>query len=296
MPLTTNPADLWNIWTPDSSRVTFSRSERPGLSKIMWVPADGSGEAESLVESESRIFPSSWSPQGDLLAYVKSDPDTRLDIWVLRSKDRKSEAFINTQFSESFPEFSPDGHWMAYVSNETGQLEVYVRPYPGPGQKIKVSNEGGWIPCWGPSGRQIYYVSGNRILSSHKLMVVDVETTSTFSAGIPRLIMDCLGYGLIASPVRGYDIHPDGKRFIGWGHVYGGGPIKRSDLPEDLLQGLESGDSRSLLRFGYWLKTGGQRKLSPDWEALDRLAAVTDIKIVQNWFEELKRLVPSGNK
>ncbi len=296
MPLTTNQPDFQSIWTPDSSRVAFTRTERPGLEKIMWIPSDGSGEAETLVESETDICPSSRSPQGDLLAYVKYDPATDYDIWVLRLKDRKSEAFLSTQFAEAFPEFSPDGHWMAYVSYETGQREVYVRPYPGPGQKIKVSSERGWIPCWGPGGRQLYYLSGNRILNSHKLMVIDTETTPNFYAGTPRLVMDCLGYGLIASTVRGYDIHPDGKRFLGWGDVYGGAPIRRSDLPEELLLGLGRGDSRRLLRFGYWLKMGGQRKLSPDWEALDLVAAVTEIKIVQNWFEELKRLVPSGKK
>jgi Tol biopolymer transport system component len=297
MPLTSGQTDYFPIWTPDSKRVAFTRQERSGRFKIMWMPADGSGEAESLFKSEVEIYASSWSPKGDLLAYLKSDPAIGgLDIWVLRLKDRKSEPFLNTRYLVCFPEFSPDGRWMAYASYETGQVEVYVQPYPGPGQKIRISSEGGWAPCWGPGGRQLYYLNGGRVLDSEKVQVVDIATTPAFSAGPPRLVLDYLGYGLFAAPIRGYDIHPDGQRFLGWGHVYGGKPIRRSDLPEDLLLGLEKGDDRSLVRFGGWLKMDGQRKLSPDWEGLDQKAAVTQIKLVLNWFEELKRLCPAGKK
>jgi len=298
MPLTNGYRDWGPIWTPDNKRVAFTRAEASGRRKIMWMPADGSGEAESLLESETGIFASSWSPKGDLLAYLGADPATgHSSIWVLRLKDRKSDAFLRTRFNVSSPELSPDGHWMAYDSDEAGQSEVYVQPYPGPGQKIRVSSEGGWAPCWGPGGRQLYYLgSANYFMYYDNVMVVDIATTPAFSAGPPRLVLDYLGYGLLASPTRGYDIHPDGQRFLGWGYVYGGKPIRRSDLPEDLLLGLENGDDRSLVRFGYWLKMDGQRKVSPDWEGLDQKTGVTQIKFIQNWFEELKRLVPAGKK
>jgi hypothetical protein len=127
-------------------------------------------------------------------------------------------------------------------------------------------------------------------------MVVDIAATPAFSAGPPRTVLDYIGYALNSIPIRGYDIHPDGQRFLGPGFAYGGKPIKRSDLPEDLLLGLDKGDYRSLVRFGFWLKMDGQRKLSPDWERLDQDTAVTQIKLVQNWFEELKRLVLARNK
>ncbi len=134
--------------------------------------------------------------------------------------------------------FSPDGQWLAYVSNETGQSHVYVRPYPEPDVKFLVSGEeGGSEPVWSPDGSELFYRSGN------KMMAVSIRTQTTFSASRPQVLFE--GSYLVSTIIRGnqyYDISPDGQQFL---------MIKR---PE----------------------------------------AERQINVVLNWFEELKRLVPTN--
>ena len=96
----------------------------------------------------------SWSPDGQLLAFVEINPTTGYDIWVLRLGDRKAQPFLRTPFNEGAPRFSPDGRWLAYVSDESGRYEIYVQPYPGPGGKWQISTEGGTEPLWNRNGRE----------------------------------------------------------------------------------------------------------------------------------------------
>ena len=101
-----------------------------------------------MTTSEYLQIPHSWSPDGQLLAFTEINPTTGYDIWVLRMGDRKAQPFLRTPFNESAPRFSPDGRWLAYVSNESGRYEIYVQPYPGPGGKWQISTEGGTEPVW----------------------------------------------------------------------------------------------------------------------------------------------------
>ena len=118
-----------------------------------WQLADGSGGLEQLTSGAYIYSPMSFSPDGQLLAFIEIDPATGYDIWVLRLSDRKAQPFLRTPFNESVPRFSPDGHWLAYISDESGRYEVYVQPYPGPGSKWQISTEGGTEPVWNPNGR-----------------------------------------------------------------------------------------------------------------------------------------------
>jgi hypothetical protein len=288
MPLTFGDQNYWPLWTPDGKRVTFSRREKSGRWRILWASADGSGEAESLIESDRLLYASSWSSSGDQLAYLKSDPVTGRDIWVFRTKDRKSEPFLNTRFSEAYPEFSPDGGWLAYVSDESGQGEVYVQSYPDRNRKIKISSGGGSAPCWRRDGRQLYF------LSNTGLMVVDAAAGPTF--GTARALLDHYGYVFGGAPIRSYDLHPDGLRFLATGDIIGGKPVLRTEIPEAFRQALETFDPKGLARFEYWLSSDPQRRLSPSLERRLRDPSTVQINIVQNWFEELKRLVPTGKK
>jgi Tol biopolymer transport system component len=214
---------------------------RRGAANIFWQLADGSGGLERLTTSEYLQAPMSWSPDGQLLAFHEVNPTTQRDIWVLRMSDRKAQPFLRTRFDESGPRFSPDGRWLAYMSDESGRYEIYVQPYPGPGGKWQISTGGGTEPVWNRNGRELFYRIGD------KMMAVEITTQPGFAAGTPRVLFEGR-YEPAPFPVANYDVSPDGQRFL-------------------MLKPVE--------------QTG---------------AAPTQINVVLNWFEELKRRVPTGTK
>ena len=228
------------VWSPDGKRVAF-QSNREGPLNVFSQLADGSGGLERLTTSEYSPAPHSWSSDGQLLAYIDVTPATGWDIWVLRLSDHKAQPFLQTEFNESAPRFSPDGHWMAYTSDESGHSEVYVQPYPGPGGKWQISADGGMEPMWNPNGRELFYRSGR------KMMAVEVASQPGFAAGKPRVLFEG---DYLPTPLQfpNYDVSPDGQRFL-------------------------------------MLKPSEQEAVAP-----------TQINVVLNWFEELKRRVPTGKK
>jgi Tol biopolymer transport system component len=178
-----------------------------GGQNIFWQLADGSGGLEQLVTSDYTQAANSWSPDAQLLAFIEINPTTGYDIWVLRLSDRKAQPFLRTPFNESAPQFSPDGHWLAYTSDESGHYEVYVQPYPGPGGKWQISTEGGTEPVWNHNGRELFYRNGN------KMMAVDIATQPSFTAGKSRPLFEG---PYVPTPVTfpNYDVSPDGQRFL----------------------------------------------------------------------------------
>ena len=194
------------IWTPDGTRVTFN-SNRSGNFDLYWKPADGGGEAELLLARDGDQYPLSWSPDGQVLAFSEqAGPGSPggSDIWIL-PLGGEPEEFAVTSFSEHTPSFSPDGRWVAYRSNESGRMEVYVRPYPGPGGRQLVSIEGGQEPVWSRDGRELFFRDNDR------LMAVDVESGATFSSGTPGFLFE--GYD-VRGGNRNFDVSPDGQRFV----------------------------------------------------------------------------------
>jgi Tol biopolymer transport system component len=194
------------VWTPDGKRIAFY-SDKEGPLNIFWQLADGGSGLERLTTGEYRNIPSSWSPDGKLLAFIENNPTTGYDIWVLRLSDRKAQPFLRTQFNEGAPRFSPDGHWLAYNSDESGRSEVYIQPYPGSGGKWQISTEGGTEPAWNPSGRELFYRNGN------KMMAVDIATQPSFAAGKPRMLFEGQ-YEPTPTSLTNYDVSPDGQRFL----------------------------------------------------------------------------------
>jgi len=192
------------VWAPDGKRVTFPSGTPPNL---FWQPADGSGNPERLTTSEYDQTPSSWSPDGQMLAFDEVNSTTGYDIWTLRLSDRKAQPFLRTRFNERAPRFSPDGRWLAYVSDESGPYEIYVQAYPGPGGKWQISTDGGTEPVWNPNGQELFYRNGN------KMMAVDVTTQPSFSGGKPRMLFEG-GYVPAPATLPNYDVTPDGQRFL----------------------------------------------------------------------------------
>jgi Tol biopolymer transport system component/predicted Ser/Thr protein kinase len=201
-------------WTPDGKRIAFA-STKEGPQNLFWQLADGSGGLERLTTSEYSHTPNSFSPDGQLLAFHEVNPTTERDIWVLRMGDpsagsgqvRKAQPFLRTPFTESAPRFSPNGRWLAYISDESGHFEIYVQPYPGPGGKWQISTEGGTEPVWNPNGRELFYRSGD------KMMAVDIATQPSFAAGKPRVLFEGQ-YVPTPATLPNYDVSPDGQRFL----------------------------------------------------------------------------------
>ncbi len=226
------------VWTPDGKRVTFDSDRAGGPGTLFWKPADGSGTADQLTTtSRTNQFATSWTPDGKFLAFREGD-----DVWVLPLADQtEAKPFLQTSFQEGAGMFSPDGRWLAYVSDESGRFEIYVQPYPGPGGKWQISTEGGSEPLWKRDGQELFYRNGEQ------MMAVDITTQPSFSPGTPNLLFE--GEYFANGGVRraNYDVTPDGQRFV---------MIKAAEKDE------------------------GQK---------------SKINVVLNWFEELKRLVPTDN-
>jgi serine/threonine-protein kinase len=201
-----------SAWSPDSERLVF-QSGGTGEGGLVWQPVDRSLPQERLTSTKDtpggRQMPSSWSHDGQFLGGVTGS----FDIGILPLEGEKEPEFIiASPAMECCPKFSPDGKWLAYVSDETGTLQVYVRPFPGPEVKWLISdeNEGGAQPVWSPDGTELFYRSGNRT------MVVSIRTQGqTLTAGTPKVLFE--GQYVSHSQPPGfqyYDISPDGKQFL----------------------------------------------------------------------------------
>jgi Tol biopolymer transport system component len=178
-----------------------------GKSGIYWVPADGSGKPEQLLATDSLPTPGSWSPDARFLLYSQGVDRKPERIWVLPVSGGvagKPYPLHDAEAYESGAQVSPDGHWVAYISRETGQFEVYLQPFPGPGGKERVSTQGGDSVRWARNGRELYY----RVVSGEgALVAVAVQTTPQLHLGLPKVLTK----GVFGTT---FDSAPDGKRFL----------------------------------------------------------------------------------
>ena len=198
--------DASPLWSTDSSRVVF-RSARDG-GGLFWKAADGTGSVEQLLESAAGVRPWGWSADGRLLFDTATG-----EIGVLSVEgDRTVEMLLETEFQERVPALSPDGRWLAYQSDESGQADIYVRPFPNLNDgKWQVSTGIGVDPVWSPDGRHLFFLAIPGVM-----MVSEVQTSPTFAHGTPTLAFDVSRYDLrgLGSGSRRYDIAPDGDRFL----------------------------------------------------------------------------------
>jgi eukaryotic-like serine/threonine-protein kinase len=199
------------VWAPDGRHIAFSSSQSVTQPTLYWVDPAGSQEPEVLSRDGEVQFPSSWSPDGTTLAYAEIkliNPETDFDIWLLSGPSPwKRQDLIRTPFKDDQPTFSPDGRALAWVSNDTGRPEVYVRPYPGTGRTM-VSVDGGSDPIWSRSGTELFYRSGRRIYA------VPIGTKSVLTIGRPSPLFEGdFDWGAITPGIPSYDVAADG-RFI----------------------------------------------------------------------------------
>jgi serine/threonine-protein kinase len=231
--LTDAPApDQYPVWTPDSRRIIFG-SARAGAINLFWQAADNTGTVERLTTSPNAQSPTSISPDGTRLIVRETVPKMGFDLRVLamdpsaplgtgpatppgagrsatapEASPRRTEPLVQTTFLEENGELSPDGHWLAYQSNESGRFEVSVRPFPNVDSGYwTISTTGGMMPLWARSGKELYYLT-----LDGALMAVPVHSTPAFSAGTPTKLFDTRYYA--TGNARTYDVSRDGQTFL----------------------------------------------------------------------------------
>ena len=235
---TFDPAnDSLPMWSPDDSQIVFSSTRRNRLADLYQKPTGGTGNAEVLLSDEDLTAPSDWSRDGNFIAVNRGLVGVNSDLWVFSIQEQEFTPFVATPFRESDGRFSPDGKWMVYVSDESGQPEIYVQPFPGPGGKLRVSTSGGSMPSWSHDGRELFFIAPDK-----SLMRAGIKHGPELEIEVPQPLFVTQIKHKLDYPLQ-YDVSPDGQRFL-------------------INTLLEQEDA-------------------------------TSITLILNWFEELKRLVPT---
>ena len=247
--------DRGPVWMPDGNHFVFSsqagaNASGTSVGRLFWRATDGTGAPERIGSEDSILpvmLPSSVSPDGtSIVTWGRGESSSLItfDVMMLTLKDRQVRRLVHTPFNERNGEVSPDGRWLAYQSNASGQFQIYVRPFPDvDAGQWQVSTAGGTQALWARNGQELFYIAADGRLNS-----VRVDRSATWSAGTPATVLDrqyYLGANLVNAG-RTYDVSPDGQRFL---------MIKDN--------------------------------------ASDQGAVRASMIVVQNWTEELKRLVPT---
>ncbi len=198
-------------WSPDGTRLVVGWSEAGPIQ--LWVVPTGRGEWERLTNEKRDAWAPSWSPDGRFVAFVRGDPP-EADVFLYQFEDRTSTPFLAGIADEMWPEFSPDGRWLAYGSNESGRFEVYVTSFPGRERTLTVSHHGGMAPAWSRDGRELFYYTPRAPDGGSWMMAVRVRRDPDLSLGQPRALFRLPDGFVSLRPMRGYELHPDGRRFI----------------------------------------------------------------------------------
>ena len=242
-------AEWYPVWTPDGQSVTYVKGPSGGHRSVWRRRADGTGEPELLLDDERSLLQHQWSPDGEWMIFrtASTAPDfgPRDIVGFRPGVDSATVALLATaDFAEEDPALSPDGRWLAYVSDETGQREIYVRPFPDvESSRVQVSTGGGGGPLWANSGNELFFVD-----SGGQLIAATVEAGSVFQVLQRETLFTVAGGYRAGRGTDFYDVAPDDQRFL----------MARSYQQEAVSNAT------------------GPRYV-----------------LVQNFFEELKRLVPN---
>jgi Tol biopolymer transport system component len=207
------------VWSPDGSRIAF-RSKREGHSDLYEKPSNGAGDDVLLLKSAEDKFPTDWSRDGRFLIFTANSAKTNSDLWVLpllgAPRGSQPTRWLRSESFDDYGSFSPDGHWIAYVSSESGRPEVYVRPFTPPGSvasstgdpaaagKWQVSKDGAVIhqPRWRSDGKELFFMGHQTV------MAVEVSVVPVFRSGNPQALFHFSGIGYR------WAVTADGKRFL----------------------------------------------------------------------------------
>jgi eukaryotic-like serine/threonine-protein kinase len=198
------------LWSPNGKRLAYGATAISAYG-IYTIDSNGGGTPERLTDGG---VPLSWAPAVNSIAFLRRTENGSNGLWVLPvDGDRQPHLFLESRFTLWFPQLSPDGQLMAYVSNESGTNEVYVQPYPGPGEKVRVSTAGGTEPGWTRNGRELLYRSFTR--DKQLFLSAALRTGSPLRLDTPRLLFEArAGEYDSTAPERSWDVSPDGRRFL----------------------------------------------------------------------------------
>jgi WD40 repeat protein len=205
--VTLDGASFTPEWTPDGRWLAFGI--RWGV--LMRTASDGNAPAERLSKPLGHVNINAWSPDGRALVFSVQNRVSSWDIGMLPLEGQEPRWLLNSNYAECCAALSPDGRFMAYVSNESGRYDVYARRFPDGGERHLVSTEGGMQPRWSRDGRELFY----RGLGEHpKLMTVTVKTGGSFGASVPRPLFDDLYIDRIPCIEAQYDVSAGSQDFI----------------------------------------------------------------------------------
>ena len=205
---TTDPAwDAFPLWSPDGTRIIFT-SNRSGVYNLYEKPSNGAAAATLLYGSAEGKGPTSWSPDGKFLVYYSLGQPTHVRLLsVSGPADRQPVPLVDPKFNSITARFSPDGRWIAYTSNESGRNEISVRPFDSTtgvaGTPVTVTSDGGRTPLWRGDGRELFYFSGEGMVTA-----VEVKPGAAFQTGSPKRLFPA------PAGVLFWDVSPDGQRFL----------------------------------------------------------------------------------
>jgi serine/threonine protein kinase/Tol biopolymer transport system component len=207
--------DIYPVWSPDSQRIVYSSptAGKPGFD-LYEKNVNSTAAGTLLLKVDTVAVATDWSPDGHVLLYRRLDPKTGTDIWALPLEgDRRAFPVVQTGFEERDAQFSPDGKWIAYQSNESGTFEVYVQPFPGPGGKTQASTGGGAQPRWQRDGRELFYIALDGQL--HAAPMRFAPNGANVQAGAPvRLFQTHVGAVVQGGSSQAYVVSRDGQRFL----------------------------------------------------------------------------------
>jgi Tol biopolymer transport system component len=204
------------IWSPQGDRIVFN-SVREGSRNLYWK-STGGGEEELLLKSRESKVPMDWSPDGTFVLFLQgTEQENTWDLWALSlSGDRKPFPVVQGPFNEGHGQFSPDGRWIVYSSDQSGIREIYARPFPAnqPGStgtrgNVQITSGGGTQPRWRMDGRELFYLS-----QDSRLMAVAVRSGTEFETGRSRPLFQVRGTRDFNDGFYEYDVTPDGQRFL----------------------------------------------------------------------------------
>jgi serine/threonine-protein kinase len=227
-PLNRHPAqDLSPIWTADGKRVIWTSTRGGGNPNLYWQAADGIGDAERLTVSVNNQFPTSTTADGALVVVFGASGNNKngMDLFTIALRDpaHKAAPLIAAEGTDYGAEVSPDGKWLAYHSNVSGDFQVYVRPFPNVQDgRLQISTNGGTRAAWSRNGRELLFLDSEGLLTS---VAISTAPGAMLSAGPPVRILQRKYYAgatLLGLDLRGYDVSPDGQRFL---------MIKEPELP-----------------------------------------------------------------
>jgi Tol biopolymer transport system component len=209
---TFHPAfEISPVWSPDGSRVVFS-SNRNGAFDLFEKPVTFARDESVLRATPNNKFAVDWSPDGNTLLFVAEESSTGDDLWTLPIRDPQSPTpFLVERHAESQGQFSPDGRWVAYRSNESGRWEIYLRPFPGPGSQQKLSSGGGIQPRWRSDGQELFYVGADS-----RMMAVPIQLPNGGEppvVGAPKPLF-AVRIANAKNQQFGYVVDPTGQRLL----------------------------------------------------------------------------------